>query len=110
MLALIISLLSWIGMLAEYWLMAGFLGARLTLLQAIIALTAAARRVPLAAAGRAGCAGGQPGAGDERPGVRRGVGRQPGAADPRARYALRRDRVGLGRSGDSTVALKPKTV
>ena len=40
-LALIISVVSWMGMLAEYWLMAGFLGARLTLLQAIIALTAA---------------------------------------------------------------------
>ena len=40
-LALLISVLSWIGMLAEYWLMAGFLGARLTLLEAIIALTAA---------------------------------------------------------------------
>ena len=40
-LALIISVLSWIGMLAEYWLMAGFLGARLTLLQATLALTAA---------------------------------------------------------------------
>ena len=40
-LALLISVLSWMGMLAEYWLMAGFLGARLTLLQAIIALTAA---------------------------------------------------------------------
>jgi uncharacterized protein (TIRG00374 family) len=40
-LALIISIVSWMGMLAEYWLMAGFLGARLTLLQAILALTAA---------------------------------------------------------------------
>jgi hypothetical protein len=40
-LALGVSVLSWLAMLAEYWLMAGFLGARLTLLQAIIALTAA---------------------------------------------------------------------
>jgi uncharacterized membrane protein YbhN (UPF0104 family) len=39
--ALLISVLSWLGMLAEFWLMAGFLGDRLTLLQTIIALTAA---------------------------------------------------------------------
>ncbi len=39
--ALLLSLVSWLAMLAEYWLMVSFLGTTLTLLQLVVTLTAA---------------------------------------------------------------------
>ncbi len=41
LLALLISIISWLLMIAEFWLMVSFLGLQLSLLQLIIALTAA---------------------------------------------------------------------
>lgn len=39
--ALLLSLVSWLAMLAEYWLMVAFLGTNLTVLQLVVTLTAA---------------------------------------------------------------------